>query len=102
MEKKLLRKAIDNICCEQCRGDQWCLLKEIIIHSHDDTYVRFLSQLKCIEIFKLVESEKVKHDIGWAKAWSEWVNQGFAEKFGELYDPEKDPVKLYYEVTKRG
>lgn len=98
MNKNKLRKAVEEICCEPCKKS-WCLLKEVIISSHNDEYVRFLKQLKCLEIFKLVESEKAKRDIGWEAAWGKWIEAGFAKKFGDLYDPEKDAVKLYYEVT---
>lgn len=100
MSKCKLKAAVEEVCCDTCKNS-WCLLKEIIISSHDDQYVRFLKQLKCIEILKLVESEKAKRDIGWEKAWLIWAEKGFAKRFADLYNTEKEAVQLYYEVVKR-
>jgi hypothetical protein len=97
MSKLKLKQTVEEICCDQCK-QSWCLLKEVIISSHNDEYVRFLKQLKCLEIFKLVESEKVKQDVGWEHAWEQWALRGFAKRFSDLYTPEKDAIKLYYEV----
>lgn len=99
-EKKILRNALEEICCNECKNT-WCLLKEIIYSSHDDHYARFLKQIKCIEILKLVESEKAKQDIGWEETWLIWIEQGFAKKFADLYNENKDAIQLYYEVIKK-
>lgn len=100
MSKCKLKAAVEEVCCNSCKH-AWCLLKEIIISSHDDQYVRFLKQLKCIEILKLVESEKAKRDIGWEGAWLVWAEKGFAKRFADIYNADKEAVQLFYEVTKR-
>lgn len=98
-KKPQLEKAVNEICCAECKGEnRWCLLKEVIISSHDDEYVRFLKQLKCLEIFKYHESEKAGKDIGWEQAWLSWVDVGHAKKFGDMYAPEMDAVSLYYKI----
>jgi len=81
-KKKLIDK-INEVC--QCKSE-YCLLKEIIICSHQDP--RFLTQLKCVERFKFEESEREGRDIGWDEAHIRWVANGYAKRFAELYNEE--------------
>lgn len=68
--------------CDDCKG-KYCILKEIILHSGMND--RSLEQLKCVDRFKYERSDKKGKDIGWSKAHSLWVNEGYADKFSEIY-----------------
>ena len=93
-KKQKLRDAVDKIACETCKTG-WCLLKEILIASHNDDYARLLIQFKCIEIYKDDQSKLEGFDIGWDEAWMRWAISGLAKRFAELYSAEEDPIKLY-------
>ncbi len=92
-EKKIrsqqYRNLLNHICEDNCDPNKYCILKEIVIHTNrfDD---RFLTQLKCIEIFKYEKSKQEKRDIGWDEAFFRWSEQGFASKFAELFDLHPD------------
>lgn len=97
--KAKLVKLINKVACKACQNEEtYCLLKEIVICSHQD--VRFLSQLKCVEHWKYEESERAKKDVGWDNAHMSWVSNGLAKLFAELYDEDKDPDELYKELIK--
>lgn len=89
--KSALCKMVEKVCCDKCKGE-YCLLKQIIICSHDDA--RWLSQLKVLEIFKWIESEKEKHDIGIDEAYLRFVSLGYAKKFAEVYSEDLDPKEI--------
>ena len=80
-DKKKLAKKIEEIC--DCDNSDYCLLKEIILCSHNDP--RFLIQLKCIEKYKYEQSESEDQDIGWEEAHMRWVSEGYAKKFADIY-----------------
>lgn len=96
-DKTKLTKLVNEVCCDECKSDnKYCLLKEIIIHSHND--VRFLAQLKCVEIFKWDESKKEGKDIGWDDAHMRWVTNGYAKKFAECYSEDLKPQEIYKKI----
>ena len=90
---KLIKKM--NEACS-CHAEKYCLLKEIIVCSHDSP--RFLVQLKCVEKFKYEESQRRGKDIGWDEAHLEWVSLGYAKKFADLYDEDLTAVELYKKI----
>ena len=73
----------------KCERFEYCPLEEIVLHYHSSD--RMFVQHKCIEKFKTIESSKQHKDIGWEKAYSLWVENGFAKAFGEAY---KEGIKL--------
>lgn len=91
--KSRLIKKLNEVC--DCKN-KYCLIKEIILCSHQDP--RFLIQLKCIEIFKWEESEKQRDDIGWDEAHVEWVAKGYAKRFAELYVEDMPAEELYSKI----
>ncbi len=93
---KLARKI-----CEVCQcGEKYCLLKEIILSSHDDNYIRMLCQLKCLEIYKWDESKRLNKEVTWDDAHLNWVAKGYAKNFSELYDEDIKAEKLYAKIIK--
>lgn len=96
-QKTKLIKKLNEVC--SCKDNKYCLLKEIIVCSHQDP--RFLVQLKCIEHFKYEESEKEKKDIGWEEAHIRWVAGGHAKTFAEHYDEDMDIDIMYKKIIKQ-
>jgi len=93
LSKKEYRELIEEICCEKCKKDSYCILKELIIHTIRDT--RVIVQIKCIEKYKWEESERQNCDIGWDEAGKKWVDNGYATKFATIYK-EKDSIDEIY------
>jgi len=91
-KSSLIRK-INEVC--DCK-DKYCLLKEIIVCSHQDP--RFLVQLALIERFKYNQSEKAGKDIGWETAHLDWVCNGYAKTFSELYTEDINIDILYNKI----
>ena len=87
------RATIDDIC-DGC-ASSYCEPKGIISALHRP--IRFLEQVKCIEIFKKVESKNLRRDvdIDWKKAAQLWVSMGYAEAFGDVYIDEMRNGELY-------
>lgn len=94
-DKSKLVAMINRVCCDDCKK-KYCLLKEIVISSHNDG--RFLSQLKCVEKYKYEESEREGSDIGWDEAHLRWVANGYAKKFADYYNEDLDPLELYTKI----
>ena len=86
-------KIIEDICGD-CKN--YCILKEILIHSGMND--RMLEQLKCIEKFKFERSEQNAGDIGWAEAHKLWINEGYAEMFGEIYKEGMTHEKIWKNI----
>lgn len=91
-EKRFLA-IISEIAEECCCGKKYCFFRKLVETMHPD--IRLLVQMKCIEKFKYEESERQKDDIGWHKAGMEWVDQGFAKRFAEVYDEELTVKEIY-------
>lgn len=95
--EKKMRDLLGAIC-EHCSNDGYCILKEITIAN--GTSERMLVQMKCVEIFKLVESRAQNRDIGWKTAWNLWVERGYAARFAQVFDNNEDmSYKQIYEKT---
>lgn len=73
------REVIDDIC--ECNG--YCILKEVVLRLGPDD--RTLEQLKCLERFKYERSKMFGREINWSEATKMWSDEGFAEKFSEIY-----------------
>ena len=69
--------------CENCDID-YCFLHEIITKDRRYSH-RLLTQLKIVEIFKWLESEKANRDIGWHDAMTLFLENGHAKKFSDVY-----------------
>lgn len=90
------RKIIEDIC-EGC--GKYCTLKEIIsMFGLDD---RALEQVKCVEMFKYEKSKQKGRDIGWEEAHKEWVSEGYAQKFAEVYKDGMKHHELYSLIMDR-
>lgn len=89
-------RILGEICSEFCPPEKYCLLKEMVTTLKSSP--RNLIQLKCIEKFKYIESQKIGKDIGWNDAGKLWAEQGYAEIYSKLYDENKRINDLYEEV----
>lgn len=90
--RQLYTKLLDECSCATCK-ESYCFLKELIIVTHKYDH-RTIFQLKLIEIFKYLESEKDKQDIGWDEALLRWVDQGYAASFATYYNPLQNPEQI--------
>lgn len=97
ISKAKLKKIVHKVVKPYCQCD-WCLLKEVVCTSHDDSWIRSLLQLKCLEIFKNDQSRIAGHDIGWQETHMRWIDMGYAEGFAEYYDEEKSAEAIYEEI----
>ena len=98
-QHKKLKEKVDEVVSHYCKCE-WCLLKEITCNSHDDQWIRNLLQLKCLEIFKLEQSEIDKFDIGWQETHLRWVANGWAKAFAEVYSDTKKAEQIYKDIKK--
>lgn len=90
------RDFLEDMTCEYCEPNKYCILKEFLISAH--TSRRLLMQIKAVDKFKMEKSKGVGHDIGWAKAMSDWVEEGFAKKFGDEYNENISFSALYKKI----
>jgi hypothetical protein len=74
--------------CE-CEHIKYCPLQELVLHFNSSD--RLFTQHKCVEKFRVIESEKIKRELSWKDAYIEWVNSGYAQTFAEQY---KEGIKL--------
>jgi hypothetical protein len=100
-KKDLLNTAVNAISCKECSQDKWCLIREILVASHSDTFARTVYQYKCVEIFKNDQSRLIGKDIGWEDAWKKWIDDGLAALFAEYYSLDKDPIIIYEECVRK-
>jgi hypothetical protein len=89
-------RILEDICADDCKS-HYCLLKEFIKHGNFSD--RQLEQLKCVELYKFNQGKQLGMDIGWQKAWLDWVDNGYAAKFAEVYNPELMFKDLYRKVV---
>ena len=99
LDKKEYRDMLEDICEEYCEKGKYCILKEFLVSSHSSP--RLLMQLKLIDKFKFERSKKNDKDIGWASAMELWVEEGYAEKFANVYTEAKSFKKIYKEVMEK-
>lgn len=90
------RSLIDECLAEECDGQHYCLLKEIVLSSQKFD-PRFLVQMKCVEIHKWHMGQRVKRDVSWDAALMAWNDEGLAKIFADLWpdNTETTPQSLY-------
>jgi hypothetical protein len=96
-DQKKLKSKVNEVVRPYCKSE-WCLLKEITCSSHDEAWIRNLLQLKCLEIFKLEQSEIDGVDIGWQETHLRWVANGWAKAFADSYQESKTAEQIYSEI----
>lgn len=94
LDKGEYAELLEDVCCEYCKPNHYCILKEFLISAHPSP--RLILQLKCIDRYKFFESKREGKDIGWSEALERWVKNGHAKRFSEIYD-EKIKVKQLYQ-----
>ena len=57
---------------------------------------RFLAQMDCLNRFKYDEGQRLGTDPTWKGALAAWIEQGYAQRFGELFNPEMPLPELYH------
>jgi hypothetical protein len=72
-----------------CQDIEYCPLQELAIHFNSSD--RLFTQHKCVEKFKMIESKKAKRELDWKQAYMQWVSDGYAKIFAEIYN---DGIKL--------
>ena len=104
--RKVYGKLLEQCTGECCKKGEYCFLKELLIVTHKYDH-RTIFQIKLVEIYKFNESKKADVDIGWEEALKRWVENGYAAKFAEFYNPIEDPeqvklspVEVYRQIMK--
>ena len=89
-----LQQALEDLRSdEECSKCEYCPLA-ILIRLNPRT----IEQHKMVEVFKYLESEKEKKDIGWEESYSRWVSSGMAVKFANSYSEDKSFRQLKKEL----
>jgi len=96
---KISSKRYNEILNELGDHEGYCFYREILRFMHADP--RMLIQAKCIEIHKWILSEEQKKEIEWEEAGIDWVDQGYAEIFSDLYSVDETPKRLYNRIKKK-
>ena len=96
-EIKQLSNILYELCKEDCPfgPDHHCFLKDYAIHSNPSKIL--LYQFKCLERFKK-EHDIVISDNEVAK---EWISDGYAALFRELFNEEIEFEELYKAIKQR-
>lgn len=92
----LTREFIEDISSGCCPRGHYCTLKEILVRVPRDA--RTLMQIKCIEKIKYERSVRESRGVDWDEALDIWIEEGFAERFAELYRDGKRLNELYHDV----
>lgn len=98
MEQK--EKAYEELLDELDDGNhRYSFFRRFIESFHPDP--RILVQMKCLEKFKWEISKEIGREITWNEASFLWVQDGYAEIFADVYDPDDPCVCRIYETTLR-
>jgi hypothetical protein len=93
-DKEQYKRLLDDICSDYCEPGKYCILKEFLISSHPSP--RILMQMKCLEKWKFIN--KIDN---WTDAMNKWVEDGLAEKFGNVYDEDLKFSELYKQIMEK-
>jgi hypothetical protein len=78
--------------CE-CEKLGYCPAEELLLHLQSSD--RLFLQHKAVEKYKMIESKRLKKDIGWKIAYQSWVDSGNAKLFGDIYVEGISLAELY-------
>ncbi|TRZ79947.1 hypothetical protein D4R86_05170 [bacterium] len=98
LTQKKYGEMLDDICSEYCPKGKHCVLKLFMLSSH--TSPRILIQMKCVEKYKYEINKSKTEEISWKEAWISWIENGYSEKFAEIYDDGVSYTKIYKEIMK--
>jgi len=93
--KEKIKIKLDEICKPYCNSE-WCILKEMLLYTHDN--LRTAEQLKLIEIFRWNLSQRQHREVNWEEASMKWVDSGMATKFAEYYNDDISVNALYAKI----
>lgn len=96
-DKEEYKELLEDVCSEYCEKGRYCIFKEFLVSAHPSP--RLLMQLKAIDKMKFEKSKAANKDIGWTKCLELWVEEGYAKKFGEVYEEKIRFDTLYKKVT---
>ena len=68
-------------------------------HSRAKYNDRLLAQMDCLSRFKYDEGQRLGKDPTWKGALAAWIEQGYAKRFGDLFNPETPLPELYRLIT---
>ena len=94
--QKMQRKTLDDlrIDCE-CQNTKYCPLEKLVVNVGD----RMAEQHKLVEVFKYKQSSRLGREMNWNEAYNAWVDMGYAERFADVYHPDKDYRQLKTELN---
>ena len=100
MSEKNLESILGELDSCKC---PYCFFKTYFEEVKPD--VRFIIQVKCVEIYKWEIGEKIHKDVGFSDAFMRWVEYGYAKIFAEKYKDYVDSpamtIKELYENIKK-
>jgi len=79
-----------------CDHNQWCFLREIVRHTGISDM--FAEQIRLVYTHKFLMSMKVGRDVGEEVAWNSWINDGYAERFRQVYKDGMHHEELKYKI----
>ena len=98
-EKAEYRRLLDEIGADYCPEGRYCLFKEFLVNAHPSR--RLMVQLKVIDRYKWIKSKDAGKDVGWEFALQNWVEEGNAAKFAEVYDDKKSDKEIFKEIISK-
>lgn len=99
INEKRFSAIVQEIAGDCSCNDGYCFFRRLVETMHPD--VRLLVQFKCIEKFKWEESERRKEDIGWHNAGMQWVENGYAKRFADVYDENLTVKEIYLKTISK-
>jgi len=96
LDKAEYAELLEDVCCEYCKPNHYCILKEFLISAHPSE--RLIMQLKLIDKYKFEQSKSDDKDIGWTEAINRWVANGHAKRFADLYEEKMRTNSLYKKI----
>jgi len=96
LDKGEYAELLEDVCCEYCKPNHYCILKEFLISAHPSP--RLIAQLKLIDKYKFEQSKKEDKDIGWNESLDRWVKNGHAKRFADFYDEKIKTGTLYKKI----
>jgi hypothetical protein len=92
-DKQEYRRLLDEIGEDYCPEGKYCIFKEFLIAAHPSR--KLLVQLKCVDKVKFIWSKEAGKDIGWEQALKQWVDDGYATTFSQIYSDQKSSKEIF-------
>ena len=93
MKDQTLQDLLEDCPCDH---NKWCFLREILKHTGISDMTA--EQLRLVYAHKFIMSLDAGKDVGEKAAWKSWVDDGYAEKFRDVYVEGMKHEELKYKI----